>query len=111
MNIIKYLCPALFLFQSVFAQEDSGLFKMDLSIFDGRILFWGSIILTGIAVAIITITFFNEESEFQVAEKIEEVGEKAKGSKEEFLIKYTRPFFRRYFTPIVQSMKKKETNS
>lgn len=67
-----------------------------------------AVVFIGVAVFIITITIFQDEGEYQVQEKLEE----AQASKQDvgqqgIVLKYSRPFFKRYVTPIVSGMKNK----
>ncbi len=71
-------------------------------------LFWASIILIGLATLIITRTIFQEEDEYKTQEQLENnSSSKNEFSKYGVILKYSRPFFRRYITPIVLSMKGK----
>lgn len=80
-----------------FKEEESGL------------LFYTSLILVGLAVFIVTRTMFQEEGQFKASEQIEE-GQQSKDDvgQHGFVLKYSRPFFRRYVSPIVNSMKSKK---
>jgi tight adherence protein C len=74
-----------------------------------KILYYAAIALAGLAVFLITKTIFQDEDQFQAQEKLED----AKGSADEIgkhgaILKLSRPFFKRYFTPIVSSMKNKK---
>ncbi len=72
------------------------------------ILFWSSIILVGIAIFIIARTIFEDEDAYKASEQLEEGKDKKDASKETFIIKYARPFSKRYFVPIVNGMKNKK---
>lgn len=73
-------------------------------------LLWSSVILIGIAVFIVTNTIFIDESQQRASEQIEDAAGKQDVSQHGIILKYSRPFFRRYITPMVKSMKqKKET--
>ncbi|MCB9094996.1 MAG: type II secretion system F family protein [Halobacteriovoraceae bacterium] len=76
------------------------------------LLFYASIFLIGISVFILAKNIFQEEEEFRSGEAIEETESLADSIKKEgFILKYSRPFFKRYFTPIVKGMKSKNSFS
>lgn len=70
-----------------------------------QILFYSSLILIGIAVFLVARATLEEENKFKAAEALEEADNEKKQQTTDFVLKYSRPFFKRYFTPIVQSMK------
>jgi len=74
------------------------------------ILYYFGLILVGLAVFLISKTIFQDEDQFQAAEKLEDsktqVDEIAKHG---IILRYSRPFFKRYFSPIVSGMKSKKT--
>lgn len=73
-------------------------------------LMWASVILMGLAVFILTNMIFNDEDQFKAQEKLEESDQRAPNefAKHGIILRYSRPFFKRYFTPIVQTMKNKK---
>lgn len=74
------------------------------------ILFYASILLFGISVLIITMMMFQDEGQYQAQEKLDQGKDltKAQVASQGAILKYSRPFFRRYVTPIVSSMKNKK---
>lgn len=74
------------------------------------ILYYFGLILIGLAVFLISKTIFQDEDQFQAQEKLEDsktqVDEIAKHG---IILRYSRPFFKRYFSPIVSGMKSKKT--
>lgn len=75
------------------------------------LLFYASIILFGISVLIITMMMFQDEGQFQAQEKLDQGNKeltKAQVASQGAVLKYSRPFFKRYVTPIVASMKNKK---
>jgi tight adherence protein C len=65
--------------------------------------------LVGIAVFIIAKVIFEEESQYKVAETLDEIeNEEKPKNTNDIILKYSRPLFRRYFTPIVSGMKGKK---
>lgn len=72
------------------------------------ILFYASLALFGIAVLIIAKTMFQDEEEFKASEKLEDAEKKVNYDNHGIVLRYSRPFFRRYVTPIVSSMKGKK---
>lgn len=72
-------------------------------------LFYGALILMGLSVFLVAISIFSDEEKFKAQETLEEVEEKEEAkSNPDFVLKYSRPFFKRYFSPIVQGMKNKK---
>lgn len=73
-----------------------------------KVLYFAAIALIGIAVFIITKTIFQDEDQYQAQEKLDD----SKGGEDigryGVILKFSRPFFRRYFTPIISSMKNKK---
>lgn len=76
--------------------------------YEGSLLiYYTSLILVGLAVFLITKTVFQDEDQYQAQEKLED--NKQEDIKQHgFILQVSRPFFRRYFTPIVSSMKNKK---
>lgn len=76
---------------------------------ESDLLLYTSLILIGLATFIVTRTMFQEESQFKASEVLDEgQSDKDDIGKHGFVLKYSRPFFRRYVTPIVSSMKSKK---
>lgn len=69
------------------------------------ILYWAAIILMGIAVFFIAQVIFTEEQEFKASETLEDLDAKNNEKKVDFVLRFSRPFFKRYFTPVVMGMK------
>ena len=72
-----------------------------------QILYFAAIALFGIAVFIVAKTIFQDEDQYQASEKLDD----SKGEdigKHGVILKFSRPFFRRYFTPIISGMKNKK---
>lgn len=73
-------------------------------------LMYASLFLTGLSIFLVTNLMFQEEDEYKAQEKLES----GAGSDKETLaqhgivLRYSRPFFRRYVTPIVASFKNKK---
>lgn len=67
-------------------------------------------VLIFIAVFIVTNMMFQEEEEFKAGEKIEEGANKDhdKLKDQGFILRVSRPFFRRYVAPVVSTMKSKK---
>lgn len=70
-----------------------------------QLLFYASLVLIGIAVFIVARATLDEENKFKAGEALEDADNEKKQQTTDFVLKYSRPFFKRYFTPIVQSMK------
>ncbi len=70
---------------------------------------YSAIGLIGIAIFIITNTMFQDEEEFKAREKIEDAETVSRDAGNHgIVLKYSRPFFKRYFSPIVSQMKGKQ---
>lgn len=73
------------------------------------ILFYASLFLFGLAVFIIAQTVFADEDRFKAETRLDEADEEEKeNTPNDVVLKYSRPFFKRYFSPIVQGMKYKK---
>jgi tight adherence protein C len=72
-----------------------------------KILYYAAIGLIGLAVFLITKTIFQDEDQYQAQEKLDD-GKADDIGKYGIVLKFSRPFFRRYFTPIIASMKNKK---
>lgn len=77
--------------------------------YEGSLLiYYTSLILVGLAIFILMKTFFQDEDQYQAQEKLEE--SKVDDIKQHgVVLQVSRPFFKRYFTPLVSSMKNKKT--
>lgn len=75
-------------------------------------LYWGGILLIGLAALVISIQIFQDEDSFRAQEQLDDqeqqVGRKGANANHGIVLKYSRPFFKRYVTPIVQGMKSKK---
>lgn len=81
------------------------------SLFNGsELLLYASMFLVGLAVFLVARAVFAEEDKFKAQETLEDADEDQDKRNEptDFVLKYSRPFFKRYFTPIVQGMKNKK---
>ncbi len=74
---------------------------------ESNILIIMAVLLIGIVSFIITNTIFQEESQFKASEKLEDGGAKEEAGKHGAILKYSRPFFKRYISPVVSSFKAK----
>ncbi|EQC51255.1 type II secretion system protein F [Bacteriovorax sp. DB6_IX] len=79
--------------------------------FEGsQFLLYSAIALIGIAVLIVTRMMFQDNEQFQASQKLDEdEDKKTKESKSHgVVLQYSRPFFKRYVSPIVAQMKNKK---
>jgi tight adherence protein C len=75
------------------------------------ILQYSALFLIALAVFLIAKSVLSDEDKFKAQEKLEEAGEdgeKKNAPPTDFVLKYSRPFFKRYFSPIVNGMKNKQ---
>lgn len=76
---------------------------------ESNLLFYTSLLLIGLAVFIVARTIFLDEGQFKAAEQLETTNtEKKNLAQYGVVLKYSRPFFKRYVSPIVESMKGKK---
>ena len=73
-------------------------------------LMYASLFLTGLSIFLVTNLMFQEEDEYKAQEKLESGAGSDKESLAQhgIVLRYSRPFFRRYVTPIVSSFKNKK---
>lgn len=72
------------------------------------LLYYASLILIGLAVFLIAKTIFQDEDTFQAQEKLDD-NKQDEVAKHGLILRYSRPFFKRYFSPIVSGMKNKKS--
>lgn len=83
------------------------------TLYTGReLLYYAALFLIGLAVYLVANAVFQEEERFKASEKLDDA-ESEKGDtnskvSNDFVLKYSRPFFKRYFSPIVNGMKNKK---
>ena len=70
-------------------------------------VFYGAVILAGVSIFIIAISVFKDEGEYQASEQGDEEGKKEEVEDHGIILRYSRPFFKRYISPVVSSMKGK----
>jgi len=83
-----------------------GYFVIEVAYSD-QTLYWASLILVGIAVFIVANGIFTEEEQFKASEKLEDAEDVKESKSLGPILKFSRPFFKRYVSPIVASMKNK----
>ncbi|MGZ3787108.1 MAG: type II secretion system F family protein [Bacteriovorax sp.] len=84
--------------------------KSGKSSYEGSsLLYYASLGLIGLAVFLIAKTIFQDEDSFQAQEKLEDNKEKDEIAKHGIILRYSRPFFKRYFSPIVSGMKNRKS--
>jgi tight adherence protein C len=95
--------------------SDKGYFVKHTTIVDdlvggSPILYYAALGLIFLAVYLVANAVFEEEDKFKASEKLEDAGTEIvkKEDVDGFVLKYSRPFFKRYFSPIVQNMRKKK---
>lgn len=73
------------------------------------LLYYSALILIGLAVFLIAKTIFQDEDQFQAQEKLDDSKTQTDEiAKHGIILRYSRPFFKRYFSPIVSGMKNKK---
>jgi tight adherence protein C len=76
---------------------------------EASMLYYVGLGLIFLAVFLISKTIFQDEDQFQAQEKLEDKTQLADIAKHGLILRYSRPFFKRYFSPIVSGMKNKKT--
>ncbi len=71
-------------------------------------LFISSVIGFFMAVFIIMMTIFQEEDEYKASEKLDDNVSKSEIARHGVILRYSRPFFKRYVSPVVARMKGKD---
>jgi tight adherence protein C len=73
------------------------------------LLYYTALLLIGLAVFLIAKTIFQDEDQFQAQEKLDDNKSQNEDiAKHGIILRYSRPFFKRYFSPIVSGMKNKK---
>jgi tight adherence protein C len=74
-----------------------------------ELIYYASLFLIGLSVFLIARTVFDDEDRFKAQEKLEDADQDEKQVvPNDVVLKYSRPFFKRYFSPIVKGMKNKK---
>lgn len=76
-----------------------------------ELIYYAALFLIGLAVFLVARAVFQDEERFKASEKLDDAdSDKDKNAPEvnDFVLKYSRPFFKRYFSPIVSGMKNKK---
>lgn len=75
---------------------------------ENNILFYAPLVLVFIAIFIIVRVFLEEQDKFKTQEALEDA-ENTKVKNTQLFIRLTRPFYKRYFVPLVQGSKNKQS--
>ncbi len=74
------------------------------------LLYYAALALIGLAVFLIAKTIFQDEDQFQAQEKLDDNKTQLDDiARHGVVLRYSRPFFKRYFSPIVSGMKNRKT--
>lgn len=68
-------------------------------------LYYAALALTALAVFLVARASLEEENKYKASETLEEAEADRKSQANDFILKYSRPFFKRYLTPVVMGMK------
>lgn len=74
---------------------------------ENYLLLYGPLVLVFIAIFIIVKMFLDEQNKFKTQEALEEAEASSKSKNQPLFIKLTKPFYKRYFLPLVQGSKNK----
>ena len=75
---------------------------------ENLMLFWGPLVLVFIAIFIVVRGFLEEQDKFKTQEALDEAENASKLKNQHLFLKLTRPFYKRYFLPLVQGSKNKQ---
>lgn len=75
---------------------------------DSPALFWAPLVLIFVAIFLIVRVFMEDQDKFKTQEALEEAENSTKGKEQALFLKITKPFYKRYFLPIVQGSKNKQ---
>jgi tight adherence protein C len=75
---------------------------------DSPALLYGPLVLIFVAIFIIVRVFMEDQDKYKTQEALEEAENNTKPKTQSLFLKLTRPFYKRYFLPIVQSSKHKQ---
>ena len=80
------------------------------SLLSGReTLFNAALFLIGLSVFLVARSIFADEEKFKAQEKLEDADDESNNAPPpDIVLRYSRPFFKRYFSPIVKGMKNKK---
>jgi tight adherence protein C len=76
---------------------------------ENLLLFYAPLVLVFIAIFLIVRVFMEEQDKFKASEALEDAENVNKGKEQVFFIKITKPFYKRYFLPLVQGSKNKQS--
>lgn len=81
------------------------------NVYEGAtLLYYAALGLIFLAVFLVSKTIFQDEDQFQAQEKLDDSKTQTDEiAKHGIVLRYSRPFFKRYFSPIVSGMKNKKT--
>jgi tight adherence protein C len=75
---------------------------------ENLMLFYGPLILVFIAIFIVVRGFLEEQDKYKTQEALDEAENASKTRNKFLFLKLTRPFYKRYFLPLVQGTKNKQ---
>ena len=73
-----------------------------------ELIYYASLFLIGLSIFLVARTVFDDEDKFKAQEKLEDAESEKQKTPNDIVLKYSRPFFKRYFSPIVKGMKNKK---
>ena len=76
---------------------------------ENYLLFFAPLVLVFIAIFIIVRVFMEDQDKFKTQEALEDAENSGKIKNEIFFIKITKPFYKRYFVPMVSGTKNKQS--
>lgn len=71
-------------------------------------LFFAPLVLIFVAIFLIVRVFLEDQDKYKTQETLQEAEAANKADKQAFFLKITKPFYKRYFLPIIQSSKNKQ---
>lgn len=71
-------------------------------------LFYAPLVLIFVAIFLIVRVFLEDQDKYKTQEALEEAENSSKGKDQGLFLKVTKPFYKRYFLPIIQSSKNRQ---
>lgn len=94
--VLKRVNAHAFAYKKFLQEEDEG----------EVILVYFGLFLIGLAVFLVARTVFQDDERYKAKEKLEDAEvEEKRDTPNDIVLKYSRPFFKRYFTPVINGMK------
>lgn len=108
LDVVKGECVLLLTKDAEFGMYKKGSNEKKGFKEDSPALFWAPLVLIFVAIFLIVRVFMEDQDKYKTQEALEEAENSTKGKEQAFFLKITKPFYKRYFLPIVQGSKNKQ---